>query len=363
MLERSLTGRRDSYLSRPDNREMAFNKGDRIVRLLAELRLFQLSGRGLTTRELADRMGISQRSAQRDIHALELELEVPFFQDEGRWLVEAGYFLAPISFTLQEAVGLLLSARLMLRHADKGDQFTASAYEKLASTLPDAIRAAVIETARGLAGKPADARYSRVLSILTSGWVERRKVRITYTMERTFERTVLPLLIEPTPAGHSCYLIALDQKLEAVRSYKVERISEAVLLDEHFEPPADFSPSRHLGGAWGIWSSEGEPVTVELCFAAPVARRVKETNWHPTQRLTELPDGRLLLRFEVNSWIELRHWVLGWGEAVEVMRPAELRNSIRMTVAALGRLYGTAVAPPRRSGAHTHRDVAARKPR
>lgn len=342
---------------------MGFEKGDRIVRLLAELRLFQLATRGLTTRELAERMNISQRSAQRDIHALELELKVPFYQDEGRWVVQDGYFLAPISFTLQESVGLLLSARLMLRHADKGDQFTASAYEKLAATLPEAIRGAVVETARGLADKPADARYSRVLSILTTGWVERRKVRITYTMERTFERTVLPLFLEPTPAGHSCYLIALDQKLEAVRSYKVERIADAVLLDEHFQPPADFSPGRHLGGAWGIWSSDGEPVTVELVFAAAVARRVRETNWHPTQRLTDLPDGRVQLLLEVNSWLELRHWVLGWGEAVEVVRPAELRNSIRSVVTAMSRVYGTSPASPRRAAAHTQRDAAPRPAR
>ena len=40
-----------------------FEKGDRIVRLLGELRQFQAVPHGLTTKELGERMGISQRPA------------------------------------------------------------------------------------------------------------------------------------------------------------------------------------------------------------------------------------------------------------------------------------------------------------
>jgi predicted DNA-binding transcriptional regulator YafY len=328
---------------------MEFEKGDRIVRLLAELRLLQAVPQGLTTRELAERMGISQRQAQRDLKALEAYLGVPFYLEANRWIVDRNFWLQPLRFSLPEAMGLLLSARLMLRHADHADEFTASAYEKLAAVLPEPIRDTLTEAASGLARKPSDGRYTRILSVLGTGWAERRKVRITYTMERTFDRVVWPLFLEPSPLGHGISLLAWDQKLEAVRSYRLERMTDAKLLDETFLPPAGFDAGSHLGQAWGIWSP-GDPVEVELLFAPAVVRRVQETVWHNSQVLEPLPDGRVRMQLRVSSWLELRHWVLGWGESVEVVRPAELRASIRNAVASLARVYGTTPAPARRPG-------------
>src|SRR4030088_3400542 len=229
---------------------MEFEKGDRIVRLLAELRLLQAVPHGLTTKELGERMGISQRQAQRDLRALETYLGVPFYVDANRWIVNREFWLQPLRFSLPEAMGLLLSARLMLRHADHADEFTASAYEKLAAVLPEPIRDTLTEAAAGLARKPSDGRFTRILSVLGTGWAERRKVRITYTMERTFDRLVWPLFLEPSPLGHGIYLLAWDPKPEAVRSYRVERMSDARLLEETFEPPHGIGGRRHLGKAW-----------------------------------------------------------------------------------------------------------------
>ena len=342
---------------------MEFEKGDRIVRLLSELRLLQAVPHGLSSRDLAERVGISQRQAQRDIKALGDYLGVPFRIDEGRWVVDRKYWLPPLSFSLAEAMGLLLSARLMVRHAEHGDEFTASAYEKLAAILPGPIRDSLAEAAAGLARKPSDGRQTQVLRDLVTGWAERRKVRITYTMERTFERTVWPLFLEPSPLGHGLYLLAWDQKLEAVRSYRLERIGDARVLAETFEPPATFDLGTHLGQAWGIWGP-GDPVEVELLFAPAAARRVQESVWHASQVMEPLPDGRVRLTLRVSSWLELRHWVLGWGEACEVVRPAELRNSIRTAVASLARIYGTAPAPSRRPGRRSPTDASrAAKPR
>jgi len=342
---------------------MEFEKGDRIVRLLAELRLLQAVPQGLSTKELAERMGISQRQAQRDLRALEEGLGVPFFLEANRWVVDRHFWLQPLRFSLPEAMGLLLSARLMLRHADHGDEFTASAYEKLAAILPEPIRDSLAEAASGLARKPSDGRQTRILHDLVTGWAERRKVRIPYTMERTFERTVWPLFLEPSPLGHGVYLLAWDQKLEAVRSYRLERIGDAKVLPETFEPPAGFDAGTHLGQAWGIWSP-GEPVEVELLFAPAAARRVQETIWHASQVMEPLADGRVRLTLRVSSWLELRHWVLGWGEACEVVRPAELRNSIRAAVGSLARTYGIAPAPARKPGRRSPTDPSrAAKPR
>jgi predicted DNA-binding transcriptional regulator YafY len=310
-----------------------FYKQDRVMRLLREQRLFQLAPRGLTTKELAERMGISQRSAQRDLAALESELEMPFVKQGNRYQVLPGFFLASINFSLQEAMALLLSARLMARFSDRFNPYAEAAYEKIGTVLPEKVRAAVAEAAAAFGEKRTDDTYVRVFAALTRAWADRRKVSIEYTMERTFTRVVWPLFIEPSLSGHSCYLIAWEEKRQVPRSYRLERISEAEVLDATFDPPLGFSVGAMLADSWGIWSSDGTaPAEVTLVFAEEVARRVKDTLWHPSQRTEDLPDGRVRLRLRVSSLIELRPWVLSWGHTCEVLAPPEFRAAGRAEV-------------------------------
>jgi proteasome accessory factor B len=74
-------------------------------------------------------------------------------------------------------------------------------------------------------------------------------------------------------------------------------------------------------------------------FDATVAERVREREWHESQEMKELSGGRLELRLHLGALMEVEQWVLGWGAAAEVVGPAELRASVRETVAALARRY------------------------
>jgi predicted DNA-binding transcriptional regulator YafY len=42
-----------------------------------------------------------------------------------------------------------------------------------------------------------------------------------------------------------------------------------------------------------------------------------------------LPDGRLELTFRAGGVFEITRWILGWGDAVEVIAPGEMRRQIR----------------------------------
>jgi predicted DNA-binding transcriptional regulator YafY len=118
----------------------------------------------------------------------------------------------------------------------------------------------------------------------------------------------------------------------------VERISNVAVLDERFSTPLAFSVRDHVAGAWGIWSS-AEPVEVVLVFKRSAVRRAKETIWHASQTTEMLPDSRLQLTVRVGSILEIRHWVLGWGGACEVVRPAELRHDIESEIRSMARTY------------------------
>jgi predicted DNA-binding transcriptional regulator YafY len=316
-------------------------KANRLVRLLRLINLVQSARYGLTPGDLADRLEVSVRTVQRDIRALESYMLVPFYIEGNRYLINPRFFLPPLNLSLQEAVGLLLGARLMLRYADKADGFTAGAYEKLAGILPKTVGMPLLDAAAGLGEKRVDEAYSKVVSILATAWAERRKVTIRYASEgkRAADRTVWPLFLEPSAIGHCLYLLAWDEGAKGMRVFKVERIAGAEIRDATFKPPR-ISLAKHLGTAWTIWSST-EPMEVELAFSRRVAARVRETVWHPSQEVADMPDGRLQLRFRVGAWLEIRHWVLGWGEDCEVIAPAPLRASIRTAVMGLARTYGS----------------------
>jgi predicted DNA-binding transcriptional regulator YafY len=318
----------------------AFDKQDRMARLMRELQLFQAAGRGFTTADLAGRMGISQRQAQRDIAVLESEQGVPFVKEGRRYSVMQGYWLPPVNFSITEAMAMVIGARLMWRYADRSNPFAQTAYEKLAAVLPDPMRDPVLDVAKALAQKTEDGIWVKVFAALTQVWAESRKVRITYAMDRTFERVVWPLFIEPTLSAHSCYLVAYDQKSRAPRSYRLERISGVEVLDERFTSPPGFSLAAMFDRAWGIWTSD-RPVEVVLRFSPAVAKRVKETTWHSSQELADLPDGGIEMRLVVSAPIEVRPWILGWGSACEVVAPERFRFELAAEANAMAEQYGS----------------------
>jgi proteasome accessory factor B len=114
-----------------------------------------------------------------------------------------------------------------------------------------------------------------------------------------------------------------------MRTYKVERIRQAILTMDTYEIPEDFDPAKYLAYSWGIWSSDqAPPVEVRLRFDPVVADRVKESVWHRTQQLADLPDGGVEMAVQVAGIIEIRPWILSWGNQVEVLAPDELREAV-----------------------------------
>ena len=124
---------------------------------------------------------------------------------------------------------------------------------------------------------------------------------------------------------------SFDETRGAVRTFKVERMLDLALLGRTFEPPEAGPLVRRLRSAWDIIADQ--PATdVLLRFPAAVASRVRETTWHPSQRLTDEPGGSVLWSATVAGTIEIRLWILGWGDDVEVLQPTSLREDVRATL-------------------------------
>lgn len=310
-------------------------KRDRLARLLRVVSILYSRGRGdagVPVAEIARLTGMTTRTVYRDINALDDELGVPVFQaGRGRYGIDRKFFLPPLRLSVPEAIVLFLASRLIARWSDQYDAAVVSAFTKLADLLPQPIARHVSAAMLAVGEHDPNERFSRSFSAVARGWAEGRVVEILYDPGSGQEKRtrVHPYFLEPDAALRSVYLIGFDEPADAMRTYKVERIRSATLTQERYRIPDEFDPDAWLANAWGIWSSDSTPTErVRLRFDASVAHRVREAVWHRSQQLTELEGGGVELRVTVAGTVEIRPWILSWGDAVEVLEPPELREAV-----------------------------------
>ncbi len=321
-------------------------KRDRLARMLAVASILYTRGSGdagVPVAEIAELTGMTSRTVYRDLRALEDELGMPIFQaGRGRFGIEKKYFLPPLRLSLPEAVVLFLASRLIARWSDDYDQAVVSAFIKLADLLPQPIARHVAATMLTVGRADRNEPFLRNFAHVAQAWADGRVVEFEYEPGGGQSRRarVRPYFLEPDAAGRSVYLIGFDETVEAMRTYKVERIRSSTVTADRYQIPDDFDPDRWLAHSWGIWSSDTTATAeVRLRFEASVAHRVREAIWHRSQRLVELPDGRLELTVTVAGIVEIRPWILSWGDAVEVLEPAALRESVAAAVGAAAARY------------------------
>ena len=254
---------------------------NRSVRLLEIQRLLYRQPAGYRSSELARLCGVDQRTINRDLADLQGEpFYLPLVQEEGwRWRLMPGgrFHLPPLHLSLQEAAALYLAARLLDRASDEPNPYVTRALQALAAVLPPEVGRPIGKMAAGrLELDEVDSPYARVFAAVTLGWATGRKVRIRHqslNAAGSHEYILCPYLIEPSGFGYAAYVIGHASYFDAVRTFKLERISAAELLDETFSVPTDFDGAVLLSRAWGVMYGEAE-TEVRLRFTPAAARRV-----------------------------------------------------------------------------------------
>ena len=123
------------------------------------------------------------------------------------------------------------------------------------------------------------------------------------------------------------YLDAWCHQRNALRSFAVDRLLEAKLLNQAAQDIAEEKLDAHFASSYGIFAGTPE-YTAVLRFTAERARWVAEEQWHPQQQGCTLADGRYELRIPYADPRELVMDVLKHGAGVEVIAPKELRKSL-----------------------------------
>jgi predicted DNA-binding transcriptional regulator YafY len=304
------------------------NKTDRLLAIVLELQRNEV----LRAEDLAAKFETSVRTIYRDIQALsEAGVSVIGAPGQGYSLME-GYFLPPVSFTVEEAVTLLIGTDFIEHWFDVhyGSKSRTSR-EKIEAILPESIRSEASRIRKSFrlftsAKDIARIQEKAYLEAIRRAILEERKISFRYSKRiaeadgnRQSVRTVAPYGLVLHQGAW--VLVAQCELRQNIRHFRLSRMSELIELEDRFILPADFLLDVYR-------SPDDRDVRVRIWVQPDIADKVRESNNFYVDTIEEHTEG-LLVTFRVRQPEELLHWVLGWGGGVVVLEPKSFRDRVR----------------------------------
>ena len=310
-----------------------------LARMLRIHERLRAGGPRTNCRELARELEVSYKTVQRDIDFMRDQLELPIDYDPA----SRGFFYSQpvvqfpsVQVSEGELVALFVARRALEQY--RGTAFARplrAAFEKLTAALPAQIGFAWEELDGALSFRAGTAGRGtadvEVFKTVSQAVLRREELEFDYRKpalsagQQADRRRVQPLHLGCF--DNQWYLIGQDLVRRATRTFVLGRMSAVRNLKRRFVPPSSFNLERLLEGSFGVFS--GLPTgEVRLRFRPAVAAFVREREWHPSQKMVECAGGEVELRLEIGLSPEVQRWVLGWGDEVEVLAPAGLRQTV-----------------------------------
>lgn len=321
---------------------MSFQKAADLLRL-AELATARYQGVSLT--EIEEEFAVDRRTAQRMTKALEETFPWCITRVDGDrrkfWKIKSDDALLMLSQGIRDTE--LAALELAIRRAEREDSVTeiralSGLRDRLLSAMPgpharraEADAEAVLE-AHGFASRPGPQvrvapelmgaigialKGPHVLTVAYAGGREPNRVR----------------RLEPYGLllGTRRYLVAREVGKDGrMQRYRLDRIISAQLEADSFARDPDFDLTTHAAQAFGSFHTDAEYGEVCWRFTPAAAATAREFLFHPTQEMTEEPDGSLIVRFTASGHLEMAWHLYMWGDAVEVLAPESLRMMVEL---------------------------------
>jgi len=301
------------------------------------------NGHPATAVTLARELEVSERTVKRDVEFMREQLGAPIEWDaaEHTYTYARPCELLPLlRLDAGEALALTLAGSTFAAwHGTPLGRSLTAALNKIASVVGGAVSLPVSEIHHLVSHSAADGAIDdelRHFAPVLEATRRRRVLRIVYQKPK---RGAVPetRLIHPLHLAHLDHrwvLIAFDPGRAAPRNFLLGRIQEATATAVAFAPPAGFNLQSYLRGSLGRFTG-GEEKEVRLLFEADLGPYLRERPWHPSQRLVERTDGRVEATFRLNHLTDVTRRILACGRHVEVLAPAELRETIHQEATAL----------------------------
>lgn len=306
-------------------------------RLLELARLLASTAEGLTLDEMAERLQVGRRTAERMRDAVREvfpQLEEVEDPPTRRFRIPAGLdglFQAP---TAEELAAVNAAAEML---SAQGAQARAGALRSLEQKVLSATRAAArrrlapdleallqAETIAVNAG-PRPFEDEEVLSTIREALKSLSGLRFRYEggsiPGRVREVTPFGLLF-----GRSNYLVAQEDAEGGPRNWRLDRIHDVEVSPTAAARPEGFSLQDYADESFGIYHDAVEDVVLEVTPEG--AEDALRWRFHANQQVEARADGSVLVRFRASGMRELAWHLFTWGDKVRVLAPGVLRRTL-----------------------------------
>lgn len=315
-------------------------RNDQVTRQWYLLQQLSAARNGLTLAQLVkaipEDLQCHARTVRRDLEALEAS-HFPLLSDrvdgEVRWRLLEGFRNIPgLRLSPPELMALAFSRQLLI---PLQGTLIETALNTALSKITAAIPAGATEYLQrldqwfsvGLGPHKNYRQHRQTIDVLSQAIAYRHTVQMRYFSAGrnvTTRREVDPYRLRYVDGG--LYLIAYCHWRKDVRMFAVERIKSLTPTDHPYQMPLHFDIDAYVEDALVVM--RGERITVELKFDKATAAWVKDRIWHPSQQLTALKGGQLVMTFQVADTRELLGWILSFGSGVQVLKPEHLRKAV-----------------------------------
>ena len=296
---------------------------------------------------------VTPRTVQRDL--IELSAVFPLVSDERAkpygwsWQLHAPVFDLP-NLSTQEALAVAMVEdylRPLLPSVliDQLRAYFTAARTRLAGHSPKRGSAswlgkiAVVQPTQALIPPKVDPQVQRVV---TDALLNDRQLGIKY--RRKGERDLRGYVLSPLgliQRGPVTYLLACVGEHEDPRTFVLHRFERAALLEAPATRPKGFVLASYLAETGALHFGAGKTILLDAVFDATAADHLQETPLSQDQTIDEADHGRLRLRASVLDTPQLRWWLLGFAEHVEVVGPAALRREFAELTKAMAAMYAS----------------------
>ena len=303
---------------------------------------------GITIGELAEEFGVTKRTLYRDLKVSE-EAGYPILSEviDGTtyWKLESSFKgVLPITFTLNELMALCFSRKLIVSpgRSPLHDDLE-SAFKKIESVLPakyvarlEKIEEMFIHLVK--ASKKIDVNKG-VFETVQWALLNQNILRLEYKSRKG--NRAFPFEVHPYSLlfyrGEFYLLCFVPGK--GIRHFALEGIKKAERMKERFAIPEGFSISEFLNVPFGLF--HGKSITMKVVFDKELSDYIQRRTWHPSQKIKELKDGRIILTMTASGKEEIKAWILSFGAKAKVVSPKFLREEIKEDISKTLAFYGS----------------------